>query len=92
MRVAALCDIHANLPALDAVLGDVRAAGVDLIVFGGDIVPGPMMRETFTRILGLDIPTQFIYGNGELGMSGADQRAESGRGDLLGNDRRDSAT
>ena len=68
MRVAALCDIHANLPALDAVLGDVRAAGVDLIVFGGDIVPGPMMRETFTRILGLDIPTQFIYGNGELGM------------------------
>ena len=68
MRVAALCDIHANLPALDAVLGDVRAAGVDLIVFGGDIGPGPMMRETFTRILGLDIPTQFIYGNGELGM------------------------
>jgi len=68
MRVAALCDIHANLPALDAVLGDVRAAGVDLIVFGGDIVPGPMMRETLTRILGLDIPTQFIYGNGELGM------------------------
>ena len=68
MRVAALCDIHANLPALDAVLRDVRAAGVDLIVFGGDIVPGPMMRETFTRILGLDIPTQFIYGNGELGM------------------------
>ena len=68
MRVAALCDIHANLPALDAVLRDVRAAGVDLIVFGGDIVPGPMMRETFARILGLDIPTQFIYGNGELGM------------------------
>ena len=68
MRVAALCDIHANLPALDAVLDDVRAVGVDLIVFGGDIVPGPMMRETFTRILGLDIPTQFIYGNGELGM------------------------
>jgi predicted phosphodiesterase len=68
MRVAALCDIHANLPALDAVLRDVRAAGVDLIVFGGDIVPGPMMRETFARILGLDIPSQFIYGNGELGM------------------------
>jgi predicted phosphodiesterase len=68
MRVAALCDVHANLPALEAVLLDVRAAGVDLIVFGGDIVPGPMMRETFTRILNLDIPTQFVYGNGELGM------------------------
>ena len=68
MRVAALFDVHANLPALDAVLEDVRAAGVDLIVFGGDIVPGPMMRETFTRILNLDIPAQFIYGNGELGV------------------------
>jgi predicted phosphodiesterase len=68
MRVAALFDVHANLPALDAVLEDVRAAGVDLIVFGGDIVPGPMMRETFTRILNLDVPAQFIYGNGELGV------------------------
>jgi predicted phosphodiesterase len=68
MRVAALFDVHANLPALDAVMEGVRAAGVDLIVFGGDIVPGPMMRETFTRILSLDIPAQFIYGNGELGV------------------------
>ena len=68
MRVAALCDIHANLPALDAVLADVRAAEVDLIVFGGDVVPGPMMRETLTRILSLDIPAQFIHGNGELGV------------------------
>lgn len=68
MRVAALCDIHANLPALDAVLADVRAADVDLIVFGGDVVPGPMMRETLTRILSLDIPAQFIHGNGELGV------------------------
>jgi predicted phosphodiesterase len=68
MRVAALFDVHANLPALDAVLEDVRAAGVDLIVFGGDIVPGPMMRETFTRILNLDVPAQFIYGNGELAV------------------------
>jgi len=68
MRIAALYDIHANLPALEAVLADVRAANVDLIVFGGDVVPGPMMRETLTRILSLDIPTQFILGNGELGM------------------------
>jgi len=68
MRVAALYDIHANLPALDAVLADVRAAGADLIVFGGDIAPGPMMRETFARIMSVDIPAHFIYGNGELGM------------------------
>ena len=68
MRVAALCDIHANLPALEAVLAEVRGARVDRIVFGGDIVPGPMMRETLERILTLDIPAHFVHGNGELGM------------------------
>ena len=35
MRVAALYDIHGNVPAFDAVLADVERAGVDLIVFGG---------------------------------------------------------
>ena len=68
MRVAALCDIHANLPAFEAVLEEVREAGVDLIVFGGDIVPGPMMRETLERILTLDVPAHFVHGNGELGV------------------------
>ena len=29
MRVAVLADIHGNLPALDAVLDDINAAGVD---------------------------------------------------------------
>jgi hypothetical protein len=32
MRVAVLADIHGNLPALDAVLGDINAVGVDAIV------------------------------------------------------------
>ena len=68
MRVAALCDIHANLPAFEAVLEEVREAHVDLIVFGGDVVPGPMMRETLARILSLEIPAQFVHGNGELGV------------------------
>jgi Icc-related predicted phosphoesterase len=40
MRVAALYDIHANLPALDAVLDDVHHAGVDQIVIGGGVVHG----------------------------------------------------
>src|SRR5919106_2800118 len=68
MRVAALYDIHGNLPALDAVLHEVRQADVDSIVVGGDIVPGPMPRETIARLLDLDVPMQFIYGNGELGV------------------------
>jgi predicted phosphodiesterase len=65
MRIAVLNDIHGNLPALDAVLADVRQAGVDQIVIGGDVLPGPLPRETMARLLALDIPTQFIYGNGD---------------------------
>jgi predicted phosphodiesterase len=64
-RVAALYDIHANLPALDATLGDVRAAGVDLIVVGGDVLPGPIVTDTLARIRTLDVPVRFIRGNGD---------------------------
>jgi predicted phosphodiesterase len=67
-RVAALYDIHANLPALEAVLEDVRAARVDGIVVGGDVLPGPMPHEALERLLGLDLPVQFIYGNGEVAV------------------------
>jgi putative phosphoesterase len=65
MRVAALYDIHGNLPALEAVLEDVQQAHVDHVIVGGDVLPGPMPRETLTRLLGLDIPVQFIVGNGD---------------------------
>jgi putative phosphoesterase len=65
MRVAAIYDIHANLPALEAVLQDIREAEVDQVVIGGDVVPGPMPRETITCLLDLDIPVQFIQGNGD---------------------------
>ena len=41
MRVAALYDIHGNLPALEAVLAEVEREGVDAIVVGGDIAAGP---------------------------------------------------
>jgi putative phosphoesterase len=65
MRVAAIYDIHGNLPALEAVLEDIRRAGVDRIIVGGDVLPGPMPRETLACLLDLDIPVQFIQGNGE---------------------------
>ena len=68
MRVAALYDIHGNLPALEAVLQDLRQADVDQIVVGGDVVPGPMPCETLRRLLDLELPTHFIHGNGELAM------------------------
>lgn len=65
MRVAALYDIHGNLPALEAVLADARAAGVDRIVVGGDVLPGPMPRETLARLESLDVPTEYVRGNGD---------------------------
>src|SRR6266513_2100396 len=68
MRVAALYDIHGNLPALEAVVQDIRQADVDQIVVGGDVVPGPMPRETLRSLLELDVPTHFIHGNGELAI------------------------
>lgn len=68
MRVAALYDIHGNLPALEAVLDEVRAAGVDRIVVGGDVVPGPMARASLERLLDRDLPIDFIRGNCEVAM------------------------
>jgi predicted phosphodiesterase len=78
MRVAVLYDIHGNLPALEAVLQEVRQVDVDQIVVGGDVVPGPMPRETLRRLLDLDLPAHFIYGNGELAMLAQMAGARSG--------------
>src|SRR5919206_3256201 len=65
MRIAALYDIHGNLPALDAVLSDVRQAGVDLIIVGGDVFPGPMAAEVLDRLSCCGIPHRGVRGNGE---------------------------
>jgi putative phosphoesterase len=50
-RVAALYDVHGNLPALEAVLAD---AGDAQLVFGGDMAAGPLPAETLDRIMELD--------------------------------------
>jgi len=68
MRVAALYDIHGNLPALEAVLAELRESQVDRVVVGGDVVPGPMARECLERLLALDVPVQAIHGNCELAV------------------------
>jgi predicted phosphodiesterase len=64
-RVAAIYDIHGNLPALEAVLDEIRGAHVDALVVGGDVVPGPMPREAIARLLALDTPVHFLRGNGD---------------------------
>jgi predicted phosphodiesterase len=68
MRIAAIYDIHANLPALEAVLQEIGQIGVDRIVVGGDVVPGPMPGPTLAALLELNIPVDFIQGNGEVAV------------------------
>ncbi len=63
-RVAALYDIHGNLPALDAVLAEIDSHGVDLIVVGGDICSGPMPAETL-RLLRSRDDVRFVRGNAD---------------------------
>lgn len=64
-RVAALYDVHGNLPALEAVLREVDAAKVDVVVVGGDVFPGPMSGAALTALLARDESVRFILGNGD---------------------------
>jgi predicted phosphodiesterase len=68
MRIAVLCDIHGNLPALQAVLAEVEKAGVDLVVFGGDVAAGPMPVETIEMLAGYSRPARFVRGNADRQM------------------------
>ncbi len=63
-KVAILSDIHANLPAFEAVLQEVERQSADLIVFGGDIVgyaASPARCVELVRALG----GQCVFGNHE---------------------------
>lgn len=65
-RVAALYDVHGNLPALDAVLAEFEEIGADaLVVVGGDFAVGPLPAETLERLRALGDRALFIRGNGE---------------------------
>ena len=65
MKVAALYDIHGNLPALEAVLEEIEQGHFELIVIGGDIGPGPMPKQSLQRLLDLGDRARFIRGNCE---------------------------
>lgn len=61
MRVAALYDVHGNLPALETVLVEVDKEGVDLVLSGGDLLLGPQPSECLERLRARD--ATFIRGN-----------------------------
>jgi predicted phosphodiesterase len=63
VRVAALYDVHGNLPALTAVLAEVDALQVGAIVVGGDVAAGPMPVETLDVLRARG--AQFVRGNAD---------------------------
>ncbi len=55
MRIAIVSDIHGNLPALEAVVADVKRRGVDAVVNLGDSLSGPLLpRETADFLMAQD--------------------------------------
>ena len=68
MRVAALYDIHANLPALEAVADDIRSTGVDQVVVGGDVLPGPMTPSRSWQVSGAVDRSAAVAGMGRAGI------------------------
>jgi predicted phosphodiesterase len=68
MRVAVLADIHGNLPALEAVLRDVDAAGADAIVLPGDMTVGPLQADTLELLGSLGERAIWVRGNCERNL------------------------
>ncbi len=64
-HVAAIYDVHGNLPALEAVLADLQSINPDLIVVGGDVVAGPMPAEVLDRLAALSESICFVRGNAD---------------------------
>jgi putative phosphoesterase len=84
-RAAALADVHGNAAALAAVLDDVRAAGVDLVVSCGDLLWGPFPRETLELVRSLETPVRFVRGNADRTLlEGDEPRAQWLREQLRG--------
>ncbi len=67
MRMAALADIHGNLPALEAVLAEVDREKPDLVVFCGDVASGPMPAETIDLLCTIK-GARFVRGNADRGL------------------------
>jgi predicted phosphodiesterase len=70
-RVAALYDIHGNLPALRAVLAELERERVDHVVIGGDVANGPLPVETLDALAAISTPTSYVMGNGDLEVAAA---------------------
>ena len=83
-RTAALADLHGNVHALDAVLGDSRFAAADRIVVLGDVVAGTFPVETFEQVAALGERVQVLRGNAERIVLDGEGEESAWVRDLLG--------
>jgi predicted phosphodiesterase len=86
VRVAALYDVHGNLPALAAVLAEVESLDVDEIVCGGDVVWGPMPSECLALLRAAG--AQFVSGNCERSVLAGESERDRWCRDRLAEDDR----
>jgi putative phosphoesterase len=63
VRVAAISDIHGNLPALEAVLAEIDVEGVDAIAVAGDTAHGPWPAEVVDLLV--DRGAHCVRGNAD---------------------------
>jgi putative phosphoesterase len=73
MRVAVIADIHGNLPALEAVVADIKRRAVNRIINLGDCVSGPLWpREVCESLMARD--DLIIRGNHDRWVSDRDPK------------------
>jgi putative phosphoesterase len=83
VRVAALSDIHGNLPALEAVLVDVDREHVDAVVVAGDTISGPWPDGVFDLLT--DVGALVVSGNVDrLALSGGEHAIGDWSAERLG--------
>jgi putative phosphoesterase len=65
VRIATLCDVHGNLPALQAVLEEVELERPDFVLVGGDVSSGPMPAQTLALLRAYGDRARFVRGNAD---------------------------
>ncbi|NGO67481.1 metallophosphoesterase family protein [Streptomyces boncukensis] len=64
-RVAVLSDVHAVLPALEAVLAEPDVAAADRVVLTGDLAAGPQPAQVLDLLAGLGRRAVWLSGNAD---------------------------
>jgi putative phosphoesterase len=80
VRIAALYDVHGNLPALEAVLAAVPADAE--IVVGGDVAYGPYPSETIERLRALGPRVHWLRGNADRELTPGEEAGLTDPGNI----------